>query len=107
MALTVNSTTTLSPIASAPLFVHELDVSFDASYPTGGEALDTATAALLDGKTLIASTHAVQTQGGTQRWFRVNLSTKKVQAFEMSGAEVANTTDLSAYVGLKVSVIAQ
>ena len=78
----------------------ELDVAMDDSYPTGGETI-TALGALLDGYTIVACVADVVDVGGTSRKFKVNKTTKKVQAFTLDDAEVADLTDLALYTSVK------
>jgi len=102
MPITVNSLGNSGGQPSAPLRAVELDVDLDNSYPTGGYDV---TADLPDGSTLRWSPRVQVSDGTTPILLAlVQVGTSIfVQAFvEATGAEVANTTDLSAYTGVKV-----
>jgi len=69
------------------------DVTFDASYPTGGEPLTAADLGLL---TVDHTLTTVKTAGaGSVTAAKYIPSTSKLVAYA-AGAEIANTTDLSA-----------
>lgn len=82
----------------APTFVDRVEVTFDASYPTGGELFDPLPI-IGKGKTLVAIPPVVKA-GQIVQWDRAN---GKLQVFEDAGAagalrEVPDTTDLATLV---------
>ena len=95
MALTVTAGTTYG---EQERFHVVASVAFDSSYPTGGEALDHAdyvpAGSVLLG-VMIAS-------DGTYRFEYDEENNKLVAITWVDGAEVANTTDLSALTAVRV-----
>lgn len=87
-------------MASSNLRVIELDIAMDNSYPTGGESIAALNTLLAD-KTIVACVDYVVDVGGVIRKFRVNKTTKLVQAFTNLDVEVANGVDLSGYTSVK------
>lgn len=85
----------------ANFFVSLVDIQFDASYPTNGEAFDaTALAALHeDAATVVGLLGAYKSSDGsnTLHW---DPDAELLQVFDASGAEEANATDLSGANGL-------
>lgn len=69
-----------------------VDVTFDASYPTNGEPLTAADVGLAS----VLSVLAPIVQGAAVRHVTYDIANAKLLAYAPGGAEVANTTDLSA-----------
>lgn len=73
-------------------------LSFDSSYPTGGEVFNLASIGLVSMSTVLIEPG----YGGCV--FNYDYSANKVRAYHVSGGvlvEVANTTDLSAITGVR------
>jgi len=107
MAITINTAAASNGQPSAPLRAHTLDVDLDNSYPTGGYDVSDQ----LEGGTVVWSETVKDTNGAAARFFKVSAA-GLLQSFDASaqdtpGAETANTTDLSAYTGLQVTVLAE
>ena len=81
-------------------------VTMDNSYPTGGETVAGLTALLAD-KTVKVSIPDIIAVGGTTRKFKINKTTKLLQAFEATDVEVANGVDLSGWTSVKPIVIVE
>ena len=86
--------------SASHLVTRVIDVTFDSSYPTGGETLDFTT---LGFDTVLAVIPAGKTTGGYE--FAYDYGNSKIIAYwvdtSVDGAamaQVANTTDLSAVV---------
>lgn len=92
--------------AAGPIRAIELDVAMDNSYPTGGETVAGLTALLAD-KTVKVSIPDIIAVGGTTRKFKINKTTKLLQAFEATDVEVANGVDLSGWTSVKPIVIVE
>lgn len=90
----------------APTFVDRVEVTFDASYPTGGELFDPLPV-IGKGKTIVAVLPVV-VGGRIVQWDRAN---GKLQVFEDAGSagplrEVPDATDLLALVA-EVTILSQ
>lgn len=102
MALTQDSATVQVKSASAPIQVIDVQVDFDNNYPTGGEPLSALAA--LTGKTAFAVfAHAALTSGRTLVVDAVN---QKLIVLDNAGAEVADTTDISAMANVLLTFLA-
>lgn len=69
------------------------EVTFDSSYPTGGEPLTAADLGLTKVDFAIATLKTAGTGSVTQVWY--DIANSKLMAFA-AAAQIANTTDLSA-----------
>lgn len=78
-----------------------IDVTFDSSYPTGGEALSATTLNFLTELNYVSSGVAVKGDGTLAVLVAYDYTNGKPQAFKSNTAsnpqEVANTADLSTY----------
>jgi hypothetical protein len=85
-----------------------IDATLVISYLAGGFT-DAALTAALSGFSDAQSVALPHHDGTTERWFKVNVSTGKMQAFTNSGlgTEVADTTDLSAHVSIRALLIGE
>ena len=104
MALTV---TAGSIRQEGPVFFTPVSVAFDSSYPndgsSGGESLDYETY-IPGGSDGVLLGAIVQGEDGY--FFDYNSTVKKIRAFvESTGAQVADTTDLSALTAVEVLFI--
>jgi len=107
MAATVNSVVNSDGMPSAAKRTVEVNLDFDASYPTGGEDV---TASLPDGTKVIWSPRQSASDGTTPILLQLVTvaGVTSVLAFvEATGVEVANATDLSNYTGVVVGGIAE
>lgn len=103
MALTVNSAVISNGMPSAPLQLKKLNVTLDASYPTGGYAKPTE----LSGFTVCPGLFGIVGNGTTALKLAFSAD-GKLQAFvHATGAEVAGATDLSSYSAVDVPVFVQ
>lgn len=75
--------------------VRVVKVTFDASYPTGGETFTPQNAGLASFETIIVSP---DTNTNPTVNVRYNYTTSKLMAFVAAGTEVPDTTDLSTLV---------
>lgn len=90
MAVTV---TDVCPPQSVGQYKEKIvDITFDASYPTGGEAI----AATRFGFNEILTVQIENATGDAVRTTRYSRATGKLLAYAPGDAEVADTTDLSA-----------
>lgn len=97
MALTIVRTgdSSRSPLAEHHAF--KAKITFDSSYPTGGEAITSAELFPNEYPTAFEIMPGMATNGTLVvpvMWDAVN---KKLKVFDMSGAEQSNATDLSTY----------
>lgn len=98
MALVVNQTASVQYVGQDKVLT-ATTVAFDSSYPTGGEALTTAQLGL-------GSIDAVWVPNKGAHSFQYDQANSKILAYTNSdGAEVANTTDLSAQTAVLVYAI--
>lgn len=90
-------------------FVFEVDM--DASYPTGGEVIAAITDVLGTQanpiQTIVASHEYVQDVGGTTRKFKLDETTRNVMARTLADVEVANATDLSGHLNIRLIVVCE
>lgn len=82
-----------------PIFMKVVTVAFDSSYPTGGEALDHTD---YQPKGTPVFLGAICETDGTYRFEYDEENSKLVAITWVDGAEVANTTDLSALTAVRV-----
>jgi hypothetical protein len=73
-----------------------VEVTLDASYPTGGEAVAFATALSWDSLTAVLSLHSSSANGYVPQWDGSNILMYEAGADAAALDEVADTTDLSA-----------
>jgi hypothetical protein len=98
MALTVTEGTMYQ---EQPAFRKVISVAFDSSYPTGGEDLDHESYDPNGGVFLGAMCEA----DGTYHFVYDETNKKLMAIVTATGAEVANTTDLSALTAVPVVVL--
>lgn len=98
MALVLVAQTEAGAKPIAPTFVDRVEVTFDASYPTDGEAFDPLPT-IGKGKTVVAIP-AVIALGRIVQWDRTNAKLKVFEDAGSAGAlrEVPDTTDLSSLI---------
>lgn len=109
MALS-NSRVTRTTIGNKKLAVY--DVTFDSSYPTGGESLTASDLALKKIESVSCDGGAKNSAGTSLVPVRYDYTNSKLQAYRYDGAsagkafleEVANTVDLSAFT-VRLTVI--
>lgn len=89
MALTVTPVTQRQSIGN--YFEKIVDVTFDSSYPTGGEALTAATL----GFASILSVTADPIAGTTVRTAVYDRANSKLLAYDPDGGQIADTTDIA------------
>jgi hypothetical protein len=105
VGLTVADATTNKPgrTVFGDRYVRFQDITFDSSYPTGGEALTAANVGLKIGIDFISFER--KTVGGVAYSFEYDRTSGKLIAYvATTGAQVADTTDLSA-VTIRAMVI--
>lgn len=94
MAVTVSTPThATSPVVAGNVRMAVRDITFDSSYPTGGEALSASDFGM---QVILASIPTVRTAGtGSVTAVQHDIENGKLLAYT-AAAQVANTTDLSA-----------
>jgi hypothetical protein len=85
-----------------------VDATPVVSYATGGFT-DAVLTAALSGFSLAESVAIPHHDGTTERWFKVNVATGKMQAFTTSSlaVEVAAAVDLSAHTSIRALLIGE
>lgn len=73
------------------------DITFDSSYPTGGEAVTLSSVGLMNADYAVCNVKAI---GGTVNVANVyyDRANKKLKVYDETPAEVSNTADLSTLV---------
>lgn len=107
MALTYGTAALSSPKVYQANFIIRTTVTFDSSYPTGGEDISDVLDADFENTYTIIHLEALNISEADVRLV-YNPSTGKLQAYVVStGAEVADTTDLSGIVAAPVIIWAE
>lgn len=102
MTISLSNRTALSSNVSTPK-VTVTDVSFDAAYPTGGEAVTAANLGLNRVDFAIATVKSAATSTVNVANVHYNRDTAKLLAYDETPAEIANDADLA---GIVVQVVA-
>ena len=85
-------------VASRPQFMDRVDTPGDASYATGGYALDSFLESLVEQSRSIKNVLGHGTNGTTKVDVRWDSTTSKMLVVSTTtGVEISNATDLSAY----------
>ena len=97
MALTIVKTGASSRSPVAPSSAFKVKITFDSSYPTGGE--EVVSGDLFSGEytTSFFIMPGVATNGTVCVPVEWNVATGKLKVYDMTGAEQTNATDLSTY----------
>jgi hypothetical protein len=104
MAITINSAALSTGQPSAPVRHAKINVSLDASYPTGGYDITSQ----LGGGTVVSSPTVPHYDGAALRWFKVTSAGKVISYVNTSGAPGAETgaaTNLSGHTNLIIEGI--
>lgn len=87
-----------SGIATRALFMDQVDVPGDASYATGGYAMDSFVESLVEQARTVKNVLGFGTNGSTKVDVRWDATTSKMLVVSTTtGAQIANATDLSGY----------
>lgn len=101
MAATIATPSTTQDTIIGDLRITTREVTFDSSYPTGGEPLTAANLGLTYVSTAIATLKTAATGSVTQVWY--DIANAKLKAYT-AAAEVADTTNIASVVAQVVAI---